>query len=73
VAKINKQLKQEANAWAENVATGQHTAQSAVDTWLKSQGHRENIEGDYNQTGIGITKGKNGSLFFTEIFIKKSR
>ena len=72
VAKINKQLKQGANAWAENVATGQRSAKEAVGTWLKSQGHKENIEGDYNQTGIGIAKGKNGSLFFTQIFIKKS-
>jgi len=72
VAKIDKQLKQGATSWAENVATGQRTAKEAVDNWFKSQGHRENIEGDYDQTGIGIAKGTNGSLFFTQIFIKKS-
>jgi uncharacterized protein YkwD len=72
VAKINKQLKQHASSWAENVATGQRTAKAAVDKWLSSQGHRENIEGDYNIIGIGIAKDANGTLFFTQIFIKKS-
>ncbi len=72
IAKISKQLKIDANAWAENVATGQRTAKAAVDKWLSSQGHRENIEGNYNITGIGIAKDANGTLFFTQIFIKKS-
>ncbi|MFI4962761.1 MAG: CAP domain-containing protein [Legionellales bacterium] len=72
VAGINKQLKQTATAWAENVASGQHNAKGVVEMWLNSQGHRGNIEGDYNLTGIGIAKGKDGSLYFTQIFIKKS-
>lgn len=72
VARANKELKQHASAWAENIASGQNTAKGVVEMWLKSQGHRENIEGDYNLTGIGIAKGKDGSLYFTQIFIRKS-
>ena len=73
VARANKELKQHASAWAENIASGQNTAKGVVEMWLKSQGHRENIEGDYNQTGIGIAKGSDGSLYFTQIFIRKSK
>ena len=73
VAKINKQLKQESTAWAENVASGRNTAKGVVDMWLKSPGHRENIEGNYNMTGIGIAKSADGSMYFTQIFIYKSR
>ena len=72
VARANKELKQNASSWAENIATGQRNAKDAVAKWLSSPGHRENIEGDYNQTGVGIAKGKDGSLYFTQIFIKKS-
>jgi uncharacterized protein YkwD len=60
-----------ANGAAENVANGQHTAKEVVSMWIASPGHRENIEGDYNLSGIGIYKNKNGVLYFTHIFIKK--
>ena len=56
---------------AENVANGQHTAEEVVSMWIASPGHRENIEGDYNLSGIGIYKNRNGVLYFTHIFIKK--
>jgi uncharacterized protein YkwD len=39
--------------------------------WINSPGHRENIEGDYNLSGIGIYKNRNGVLYFTHIFIKR--
>jgi uncharacterized protein YkwD len=57
------------NAIAENVANGQEDAASAVESWLSSSGHRKNIEGNYTITGIGIARGKNGDLFFTQIFL----
>ena len=56
---------------AENVANGQHSAREVVNMWLASPGHRENIEGDYNLSGIGIYKNRNGVLYFTHIFIKR--
>src|ERR1044071_2571410 len=36
------------NAGAENVAYGARTAEEVVDMWLKSPGHRKNIEGNFN-------------------------
>jgi len=60
-----------ANGAAENVANGQVDAAEVVRMWIASPGHRENIEGDYNLSGIGIYKNRNGVLYFTHIFIKK--
>jgi uncharacterized protein YkwD len=60
-----------ANAAAENVADGKVDARQVVNLWLHSPGHRKNIEGGYNITGIGIAKGNDGNLYFTQIFINK--
>jgi len=57
------------NAIAENVASGQTDAESALECWLESKGHKQNIEGNYNLTGIGIALGKYGDLYFTQIFL----
>ena len=70
MAGLRKQIKP-TYGWAENVAQGQMTAQKVVDMWLHSPGHKKNIEGDYNLSGIGIVKGKDGDLYFTQIFLKK--
>jgi uncharacterized protein YkwD len=69
--RIRKQLRT-VNSWAENVAFGASTAREAVEMWLSSSGHKKNIEGNYNFTGIGIAKGANGSLYFTQIFVQKN-
>ena len=58
-----------ANATAENVAMGDMGAKQVVDMWLTSPGHRQNIEGPYNLTGIGIASDRKGNLYFTQIFI----
>lgn len=67
--RLTKAIKH-AGASAENVAYGSRTAVAVVDMWLQSKGHRENIEGDYTLTGLGIAQDKNGTLYFTQIFIK---
>jgi uncharacterized protein YkwD len=56
------------SAFAENVALGSTTAKEVVDNWLKSSNHKENIEGHYKLTGIGIAADKKGVLYFTQIF-----
>jgi len=56
------------NATAENVAFGNLTAKEVVENWLQSPGHRQNIEGPYNLTGIGIATDSRGNLYFTQIF-----
>ena len=55
---------------AENVAQGQRSALEVVSSWLQSRGHRRNIEGDYNLTGIAVEKDANGANWFTQIFYK---
>jgi uncharacterized protein YkwD len=60
-----------ANAAAENVAYGSKTAEAVVNMWLNSKGHRKNIEGNFNLTGIGIARSRDGVLYYTQIFINK--
>lgn len=60
---------QTATAIAENAAFGKLSASVVVSKWLQSPGHKKNIEGRYNLTGIGVKRGKDGYLYFTQIFI----
>jgi len=59
------------SASAENVAYGELSAREVVNGWLNSSGHKRNIEGNYNLTGIGVAKDRSGTLFFTQIFLRK--
>ncbi len=59
---------------AENVAYNQGVkdpAKQAVDGWLKSAGHRSNIEGEFNLTGVGVAQNGKGEYYFTQIFIRQ--
>lgn len=59
---------------AENVAYNQGYSkpdEQAVEGWLKSPGHRENIESEFDLTGIGISKNAKGEYYFTQVFIKR--
>ncbi len=58
-------------SFGENVASRQRTAQEVVTGWLNSPGHRENIEGDYTHTGIGIQKDTKNNYYFTQLFYSK--
>jgi uncharacterized protein YkwD len=59
---------------AENIAVNkgyQEPATVAVDGWIKSSGHRKNMEGKFDVTGIGIAKNADGEYYFTQIFLKE--
>lgn len=58
------------NGGAENVAYYRHDAKKLVDGWIASPGHRKNIVGNYNLTGIGIAHSKTGWGYYTQIFIR---
>lgn len=62
----------EAKSVGENVAYGYTTAESAVNGWLNSDGHRSIIE-DAKFTHFGISTDSNnvGRNFYTQIFITK--
>lgn len=53
---------------AENVAYAYHDTKGIVRLWLNSSGHRRNIEGKFNLTGIGVAyDGKR--VYVTQIFL----
>jgi uncharacterized protein YkwD len=58
---------------AENVAYNMgfsDPVRNAVDGWIKSDGHRKNMEGQFNLTGIGIAKNAKGEYYFTQLFVR---
>lgn len=59
------------NGGAENVAFN-YKPNVVAKGWLASPGHKRNIDGHYNLTGIGIARDKNGKLYYTQIFIRAS-
>jgi uncharacterized protein YkwD len=59
------------SASAENVAYGNLSAKEVVDVWINSAGHRKNMEGNYNQTGIGVYTDRRGVLYFTQLFVRR--
>lgn len=56
---------------AENVALGSAHAERIVQSWLESSGHRNNLEGDFDWTGIGIAQANDEQYYYCQIFIKK--
>jgi len=65
------------SAVAENIAQNMGYAdpgQQAVDGWMNSEGHRNNIldasNYGFTQTGVGIAKKSDGTYYFTQVFIK---
>jgi len=45
-------------------------ARKAVTLWLHSPHHLKNIRGDYNYSAIGVAQDKDGTIYFTQIFLK---
>lgn len=68
IAKLRSQIKN-VIAGAENVAYNYKDAHDVVNQWVRSFGHKRNIEGHYNLTGIGVARDTQGKLYFTQIFI----
>ena len=59
------------SAAAENIAYGQRSAQEVVTAWMNSPGHRANIlSASCTQTGVGAAKKSNGTLYWTQMFMK---
>lgn len=60
-----------ANRVGENVAYGYRSAKSLVKAWLKSPGHKRNIEGDFSHFNITAKQSATGRWYYTNIFVKK--
>jgi len=55
----------------ENIAYGQRSAQEVVTAWMNSPGHKANIlSPSYTQTGVGAAKKSDGTLYWTQQFMK---
>jgi uncharacterized protein YkwD len=58
---------------SENVATNNYpvdrVAQQVVDGWISSSGHRRNLEGDFQLTGVGVARSPAGDYFVTQIYL----
>lgn len=59
-------------ALGENIAMGQKTPQEVMNSWMNSQGHRENIlSGNFSEIGVGVVYYKQ-SYYWTQIFSRSS-
>lgn len=58
-------------AAAENIAYGQRTPAEVMNAWMNSPGHRSNIlSTNVTQIGVGAAKASNGTLYWTQMFIR---
>ncbi|TCK69095.1 cysteine-rich secretory family protein [Winogradskyella wandonensis] len=71
VRKQSLQENENAQVVSENVAFGYTNAQSVVNAWINSPGHRSNIEGDFTHFDISAEQDENGDWYYTNIFIKR--
>lgn len=59
---------------AENVAVGFPNAETVVEGWMASKGHRANIlERDVVETGIGVARSPDGALYYCQVFGRQLR
>jgi uncharacterized protein YkwD len=57
------------SALGENIAAGQRSAAEALDSWLKSPGHCENImSGAFQEIGVGRAEGGSFRVYWTQNF-----
>jgi uncharacterized protein YkwD len=57
---------------SENVAYNFQSNEGVLNAWLLSDGHKENIEGDFTHFGISVkTNPTNGRKYYTNIFMKR--
>ena len=53
---------------AENIAYGQESPESVMNSWMNSRGHRRNILGNYTYCGMTGVQARNGSIYWTQQF-----
>ncbi|UCZ51394.1 CAP domain-containing protein [Bacillus shivajii] len=57
------------SAAAENIAQGQQSPEQVVESWMNSEGHRQNIlNGDFTHIGVGYEENGN---YWTQMFISE--
>jgi uncharacterized protein YkwD len=54
---------------SENVALGYPSAETVVEGWMSSSGHRRNIlDREVAETGIGIARSSAGGIYYCQVF-----
>lgn len=57
------------SSYAENIAMGQTSAASAMDSWMDSSGHRANIlSTSVTEIGIGFARDSAGRPYYVQVF-----
>jgi uncharacterized protein YkwD len=57
------------SAYAENIAMGQSTAAAAMESWMRSSGHRANIlSTSVTEIGIGFARDSGGRPYYVQVF-----
>ncbi len=53
----------------ENIAWNQPTADTVVDDWMHSRGHRRNmLSGDFTQIGVAVATNRQGEPYWVQVF-----
>ncbi len=55
------------------IADFDNPAEAAVDAWLNSQTHKENIEDNFDTTGVGVAKSSDNTYYFTQVFVLRKK
>ncbi|MEL6133180.1 MAG: CAP domain-containing protein [Bacteroidota bacterium] len=59
--------------FAENLYTCTYSsgfvAEIATRSWIKSPGHHRNLKGNFEYTGIGVAKARNGDHYVVQVFL----
>jgi uncharacterized protein YkwD len=57
------------SSYAENIAMGQSTPAAAMDSWMRSSGHRANIlSTSVTEIGIGFARDSAGRPYYAQVF-----
>ena len=60
-----------AKSVSENIAYGYRTSDAVIEAWINSEGHRNNLEGDFTHFGISVSQDEDGKNYFTNIFARR--
>lgn len=55
----------------ENIAWNQKTPQEAVESWMRSPGHKANLLGkEYTEVGLAVAKNAKGERYWVQVFAR---
>jgi uncharacterized protein YkwD len=55
----------------ENIAWGQTSPEQVMDSWMNSQGHKDNIlDENFTELAVGVSRGSDGRWYWVQILVK---